>query len=60
MAVLKLHNFLQSGQLETVYMPPGFSDTYDAATQSFFLVNWRKENNHNCFIQLQPLQHGNN
>ena len=32
MAVLTLHNWLRRGQSETVYMPPGFCDTYDPAT----------------------------
>ena len=32
--------------------------------QVFYLAfipgSWRKENNHNCLIRQQPLQHGNN
>ena len=41
-------------------MPPGFCDTYEPTTQSLIPGSRRKENNHNCLIQLQPLQHGNN
>ena len=60
MAVLTLHNWLRSGQSKTVYMPPGFFYIYDPTTQSFIPGCWKKENNHNCLIQLQPLQHENN
>ena len=60
MEVLTLHNWLRSGQSKTVYMPPGFCDTYDPTTQSFIPGSWRKENNHNCLIRLEPLLHGNN
>ena len=41
-------------------MPPEFCDTYDLTIQSFIPGSYRKENNHNCLIQLQPLQHENN
>ena len=41
-------------------MMPGFCDIYDPTTQSFIPGSWRKENNHDCLIQLQPLQRGNN
>ena len=58
-AVLILHNWLRSGQPKTVYMTRGFCHTYDPTTQSFIPGSWRKENNNNCLIQLQPLQHGN-
>ena len=58
--VLTLHNWLQNGQSKTVYMPPGFCDTYGPTTQSFIPGSRRKENNHNCLNQLQPLQHGSN
>ena len=47
-AVLTLHDWLRSGQSKTVYMPPGFFDTYDPTTQSFIPGSWKKENNHNC------------
>ena len=60
MAVLTLRNWLQSGQWKTVYMPPGLCDTYDPTIQSFIPGSWRKEDNQNCLIQLQTLQHGNN
>ena len=40
-------------------MLPGFCDIYDPTTQSFIPGSWRKEN-HDCLIQLQPLQRGNN
>ena len=60
MAILTLHNWLRSGQLKTVHMPPGFWDIYDPTTQSLIAGSWRKENNHNCLIQPQSLQHGKN
>ena len=50
MVILTLLNWLRSGQPKTVYMLPGFCDSYDPTTQ----------NNYNCLIQLQPLQHRNN
>ena len=49
--VLKLHNWLRSGQSKTVYMPPVFCDTYDQTIQSFIPSSCRKENNHNYLIQ---------
>ena len=52
MAVSALHNWLQIGQLKTLYMLPEFCDTYDPATQSFIPSSRRKENNHFCLIQL--------
>ena len=45
---------------KSAYIPPGVFDTYDPTTQSFIPGSWRKENNRNYLIQLQPLQHGNN
>ena len=60
MTNLAFHNWLRSGQSKTAYMPPRFYDTYDPTTQSFIRSSWRKENNHNCFIQIQLLQHRNN
>ena len=60
MTALTLHNWLRSGQSKTVYMPPEFCDTYDLTIQSFIPGSYRKRNNHNCLIQLQPLQHENN
>ena len=52
MAVSALHNWLQIGQLKTLYMLPEFCDIYDPATQSFIPSSRRKENNHFCLIQL--------
>ena len=58
MAVLTMHSWLRIGQSKSLYIPPGFCDTYDLTTQSLIPGSWRRENNCNCLIQLQPLQHG--
>ena len=57
MPFLTLHNWSRSGQSQTVYMPHGFCGADDSIAHSFPVAG---ENNHNCLIQLQPLQHGNN
>ena len=48
MAVLTLHNWLKSGKLKTVFMLPGFWDTYDSTTQSF--IPGQLENSKNLEI----------
>ena len=58
MAVLTLHHWLRSQKLFICRLD--FVIHMTRKTQSFIPGSWRNENDHNCLVQLQPLQHGKN
>ena len=57
-AVLILHNWLRSGKSKNAYIPSGLCDSYDFNLQTIVPGGWRKSEDNNCFLRLQPLQYG--